>query len=116
MGALEAAEGGVSIEVWEDAETSWLRCAFGNISLSSIWPSNPGVIPGMGPLMLVVDPVEVDIYQLAHYGVELSVANGIARTVANNGTWLHRLLPAHWRNGIPPVGWSPFIMLGVWPD
>lgn len=111
MGAVEAAGGGASIEIWK-----WLRCAFGNISLSSIWPSNPGIIAGMGPLMLVTDPIEQDIIQLAHYGVELSVTNGIARTVAINGTWLHRLRPAHWRDGIRPVEWSPFIMVGVWPD
>lgn len=30
--------------------------------------------------------------------------------------WFDRLRPAHWRNGIMPVGWSPFIMVGVWPD
>lgn len=92
------------------------RCAFGDISLSSIWPSNPGMMETPGPLMLVTDPLNQYIGQLALFGVEVTISNGVARTVARNGTWLHRLRPAHWRDGVAPVEWSPFIMLGMWPD
>lgn len=105
-----------SIEVWEDVDTGWLRCVHGNISLSNVWPNDPGCLHGMGPLILVTLPFEYDTLSLAQLGIDFSVADGVARTVAKNGTWLHRLQPAHWRDGIVPDGWSAGIMLGRWPD
>lgn len=105
-----------SIEVWRDPETGWLQCEYGNISLSNVWPNKPGVVEGMGPLILVTVPFESDTVSLAECGVHFTVTDGIARTQARNGTWYHRLQPAHWRDGRAPAGWSQEIMLGRWPD
>jgi hypothetical protein len=105
-----------SVEIWEDADTGWLRCAFGNISLSNVWPNEPGVVQGMGPLILVTVPFDSDTFNLAQFGVDFTVTDGIARTRAKNGTWFHRVQPAHWRDGAAPMGWSQQIMLGRWTD
>lgn len=106
----------MSTEVWKDAETGWLRCEFGDISLANIWPDRPGVVEDVGPLILVTVPFERDTANLARFGVELTVRNGISRMQAKNGTWTHRLQPAHWRNNIVPAGWSEQIMLGRLTD
>ena len=101
-----------SVEVWKDSESGWLRCEFGDISLSNVWPDKPGVVEDVGPLILVTVPFEHDIANLARFGVELTVKDGISRMRASNGTWLHRLQPAHWRDAIVPAGWSERMMLG----
>jgi hypothetical protein len=66
----------------------------------------------MGELILVTVPFKRDTNQLAELGIDFTVTDGVARTVATNGTWTHRLQPAHWRAGRVPHGWSPQIMLG----
>lgn len=105
-----------SVEVWKDPETGWLRCVHGDISLSNVWPDDPGNVHDMGPLILVTVPFERDSINLSRCGISFTVTNGVARTEAKNGTWLHRLQPAHWRGGIVPAGWSPQIMLGRWSN
>ncbi len=102
----------MSVEVWRDAESGWLRCEFGDISLSNVWPDRPGVVEYVGPLILVTVPSERDTASLARLGVELTVKDGISRIRASNGTWWHRLQPAHWRDNTVPSGWSERIMLG----
>lgn len=101
-----------STEVWRDRESGWLRCKYGNISLSNVWPDKPGRVEDVGPLILVTVPFERDTINLAQYGIDFTVTDGIARMRARNGTWWHRLQPAHWRAGIVPKGWSAHIMLG----
>lgn len=101
-----------STQVWRDRESGWVRCKYGNISLSNVWPDNPGHVQDVGTLMLVTVPFERDTINLAQYGIDFTVSDGIARMRARNGTWWHRLQPAHWRAGIVPKGWSPQIMLG----
>ncbi len=66
----------------------------------------------MGELILVTVPFVRDTRSLAELGIDFTVTDGVARTVATNGTWHHRLQPAHWRAGIVPNGWSETIMLG----
>lgn len=101
-----------SVEVWQDSDTGWLRCAHGTISLSNVWPDDPGMVHDMGALILVTVPFDSDTEQLAEFDIDFTVTEGVARTVARNGTWMHRLQPAHWRDGRVPRGWSPQIMLG----
>lgn len=102
-----------SVEVWRDPATGWLRCAHGTISLSNVWPSDPGRVHDMGQLILVTVPFEHDTRSLAELDIDFTVTDGVAHTVATNGTWHHRLQPAHWRAGRVPNGWSPHIMLGT---
>lgn len=102
----------ISTEVWQESETGWIRTEFGDISLSNVWPAKPGMVENVGSLILVTVPPERDTANLARFGVELLVEDGIAHLRAKNGTWRHRLQPAHWRAGIVPAGWSERIMLG----
>lgn len=102
-----------SVEVWQDTDSGWLRCVHGTISLSNVWPDDPGMMHDMGRLILVTVPFVRDTKQLAEHDIDFTVADGIARTVARNGSWTHRLQPAHWRAGRVPPGWSPQIMLGM---
>ncbi|SHU69572.1 Uncharacterised protein [Mycobacteroides abscessus subsp. abscessus] len=101
-----------STEIWRDHESGWLRCKYGDISLANVLPDKPGRVEDVGPLILVTVPFERDTINLARYGIDFTVTDGIARMHARNGTWWHRLQPAHWRAGMVPNGWSPQIMLG----
>lgn len=105
-----------SIAICHD-ETGRVYCKYGDISESSVTDGNFGVITGMGPLMVVTLPLEQETFNLGSFGVKFSVTAGIAKTEAKNGTWFHRLEPAHWADGVKPDSfWSDNIMLGRWPD
>ena len=101
-----------SVEIWRDPDTGWLHCELGTISPANVWRTDPGRIHDMGELILVTVPFVRDTRSLAELGIDFTVTDGVARTVVTNGTWHHRLQPAHWRAGIVPNGWSETIMLG----
>lgn len=103
-----------SVAVHHDNGRLW--CQHGDISHSWVSATDPGVITGMGPLLLITDPIEEQAESLARYGVTFTVDGDLARTEARNGTWVHQLRPAHWHGDNPAPGWAPRILLGRWPD
>jgi hypothetical protein len=97
--------------------TGRVWCRYGDIARTWVSGDTPGVITNMGPLILVRRDHAAESANLRHFGVQFTVTNGVAKTEARNGVWIHRLQPAHWADGPPPGDlWVPEILLGRWPD
>lgn len=105
-----------SVEVRHDPATGRVWCEHGDISRTWVRDDNPGVMTDMGPLIIVRADHAKESRNLADFGITYTVTDGLARTEARNGVWLHRLEPAHWAVGDVPNGWCDQIMLGRWPD
>lgn len=118
---LDNRSGLESIEVWiEDGE---LRCKYGKVCDTWISATDPGVVTGIGPIMVVAADFARDRRNLAEFGVEYEVKldgeTGIvtATTTCTNGKWVHVLQHAHWRGGeAPDYRWVDEIMIGRYPD
>lgn len=98
--------------------TGRVWCDYGDIARTWVSGANPGVIANMGPLILIRRDHAAETANLRAFGVQFTVTEGVAKTEARNGIWVHRLQPAHWAGGVVPPGdmWVPEILLGRWPD
>lgn len=105
-----------SIEVWQEDDGE-IVCKYGTLCRASMADATYGVLKDVGPLILLGADFEQERRNLASFGIKYRAENGYAYVDANNGSWVWRLEPMHWRDGIKP---DPHLFdelfLGRWPD